>query len=276
MWRMLHQTNAIEGAAITVRFSEPLSSMIGKKVIRELESVASAEGFLDKQPLQQFQVHVSPQNADVRQSAATGMIFQHSKLERDPSGTVTPLLARQFIFQPEQLVMQILRYRGWETEYPATLRMMGPALKVASGVVPLSAVRIEYLNRFLFEGTVNQGQVEGLLKPSDLIANHVFGTTDLWHSHTGRFDQIRPESRRLIQVNADLQILNPPHPTAGNRTFALMLAVERQFSPPGLEADPDTVAEQLAEHLPSLHDDIHHLLKQLIDSKFASENKLPQ
>ncbi|MGO7331753.1 hypothetical protein [Rhizobium leguminosarum] len=278
MWKMLHNSNAIEGAAITVRFLEPLSSMIAKKAVREVEGLASSEGFMDKQPLQQIQVQLNPRNSDILQTAMSGMLFQHNSLVRDATGNVGPQLMRQFVVQPEQAVMQISQYRGWEKEWPAANKMLAAALKIASAAVPIAAFRLEYLNRFLFEGAAEEGDVNELLQKSDFIAPHVFEAPDLFHSHTGRFDQVSlsPPKRRLSQVNADLQILGPPHPTAGNRTLALMLAVEWQFADPGLEIDPPKVGEVTTEYFSCLHDDIHALLKKLIDSKFASENNLPQ
>ncbi|MGO8093252.1 TIGR04255 family protein [Rhizobium leguminosarum] len=274
MWKMLHNENAIEGAAMTVRFAEPLSSMVAKKVVREIEGRASDAGFFDRQPLQQFQFQLD--GKDVRQSSVVGMVFQHNKLIRDAAGNVAPQPARHFVVQPEQTVMQIQRYRGWEIEWPDAVKLLGPTLSIAAGVVPIAAFRLEYLNRFIFDGPEEEGSVTDLLQKSDFVAPHVFEASDLFHSHTGRFDDVSSSSRRLTQVNADLQILNVPHPTAGNRTLALMLAVERQFSGPGLEMDPGEVEEVATKYFSCLHDDIHALFKKLVDSEFASENNLPQ
>ncbi|OWV72380.1 hypothetical protein ATY76_05985 [Rhizobium sp. R339] len=278
MWKMLHKENAIEGAAITVRFAEPLSSMVAKRVVRDIEGRASDVGFFDKQPLQQIHFQFESQNADIRQTPINGMLFQHNSLVRDANGVVAPQLAKQFVVQPEQTVMQIQRYRGWDVEWPDAEKLFVPALRIASEVVPVAAFRLEYLNRFVFDGPVEEGNVNHLLQRSDFIAPHVFEAQDLFHSHTGRFDEISlsPMKRRLTQVNADLQILSPPHPTAGNRTLSLMMAVEWQFGVPGLEVPPPEVEEVVSKYFSCLHDDIHALFKKLVDSKFASENNLPQ
>lgn len=275
---MIHKENAIEGAAMTIRFAEPLSSMVAKRVVRDAESRASDEGFSVKEPLQQIQFQFEPLNADIRQASIAGMVFQHNSLTRDVDGNVALRLARQFVVQPEQIAMQLQRYRGWETEWPASKKMIDPAIAIAAGVVPIAAFRLEYLNRFIYDGDAGDGIVNGLLRRSDFIAPHVFEAPDLFHSHTGRFDEISdaPVKRRLTQVNADLQTLSPPHSMAGNKTLALMLAVEWQFGPPGLEVSSSEVADVSTKYFSCLHDDIHALLKDLIESKFASENNLPQ
>ncbi|MBX4884102.1 TIGR04255 family protein [Rhizobium bangladeshense] len=278
MWKTLNKDNAIEGAAMTVRFAEPLSSMVAKRVVRDAESRASGEGFSNKEPLQQIQFQLEPLNADIRQASIVGMAFQHNSLMRDADGNVAPRLARQFVVQPEQIAMQLRRYRGWEEEWPASKKMIDPAITIAASIVPIAAFRLEYLNRFIYDGDAGDGTVNGLLRRSDFIAPHVFEAPDLFHSHTGRFDEISdsPVKRRLTQVNADLQNLAPPHPMAGNRTLALMIAVEWQFDPQGMELTSSEVDVVTSKYFSCLHDDIHALFKNLIESNFASENSLPR
>jgi len=274
MWRMFHPRNAIEAAAVTIRFGEPLSAMVTKRVIKAIDELASGELFHDRQPLQQIQVQVNQQNADVVH-AASGLLFQHISVARDDFGNVGPQLHRQLVAQPDQLSMKLFRYRGWEVEWPAISKLLSPALAVAARAVPVAALRLEYLNRFIRDGLSDaSNEIASVLRPSRLIAEHVFESPDLWHSHTGLFDQLTGVERRLVQVNADLQLLNPPHPNAGGKTLALMLAVERQFGQ-GLEIDPDSTSETLAKYFSCLHDDIHGLFKQVVDSEFAKKNELP-
>lgn len=276
MWKMLHEKNAIEGAALTVKFSEPLSSLVTKKAIRSLEAIASREGFLDKQPMHQIQFQIGQQAPDIRQSPTGGMAFLHNSLARDAAGNVTPQLARQFTFSPDSMVMQIPRYRGWEIEWPATRKMFDSAGQVASEAVTFSSFRLEYLNRFIFDGPPEEADVAVILQRSNLIIQQAFSSSDLWHSHVGYFDDISDTSRRLVQVNADMQTLNAPHFLAGNRTLALMIALERQFAGEGLEVDSQTVEKSFDQHFANLHADVYELLKAVVDSHFATINGLPQ
>jgi len=275
MWKMLNQDNAIEGVALTIRFGEPLSSMVSRKVQRELDVATTLEGFTDRHPMQHLKVELNSQNADVRQMLGPGMVYLQSSLERNEADSVVPTVSRQIELHPSQFVMQIRKYRAWEKEWPTTIKILRSSLAIVSTYVPFLSLRLEYLNRFVFEGVAGEESVDGLLIHSDFIPCHVFSAPDLWHAHTGRFDPVDEVSRLLTQVNADAQIITPPHPAAGRRTLALMLAVERQFNSPGIEIAPDKVEAEISSYFSCLHDDIHALFKKIIDSKFAADNKLP-
>lgn len=271
MWKMINQSNAVEGMALTIRFGEPVNSLVAKRVIAALESIAPSEGFIDKQPLQQIQIDVASQA--VRQTATAGISFQHVSVERNNFGIVEQTLSRQLIFQPEQIILQINRYRSWEKERVAAQKFFRAALDILAVVVPIQALRLEYLNRFVFEGSPESVSVSALLKESELVSSIGLKSNNLWHSHSGRFDQQDEFSRRLIQINADMQDLASNHPLSGNRTLALMLAVERQFMK--TQDGDEVTSSKVDDYFNALHDDIHTLFKQLIDSKFASSNRLP-
>ncbi|NSZ75652.1 TIGR04255 family protein [Agrobacterium tumefaciens] len=273
MWKIFNETNAVEGMALTIRFNESVNSRISRRVINELELAARQEGFIDKQPLQQFQIDVNTQL--VRQTTSNGIALQHTSVKRNHFGVVEPTLIRQVVFQPEQLILQVHHYRSWEKERESALKIFGPVLGLISSAVQIHSLRLEYLNRFVFDGDDNNALATDILKSSELVAGLSLTSSDLWHSHSGRFDDHDGISRRLTQVNADMQALSANHPLQGRRTLALMLAVERQFSGSGMEAEEEDILPKVDEHFISLHDSIHILFKQIIDSDFASANGLP-
>lgn len=273
MWTTFNETNAVEGVALTIRFAEPINSKVGKRISDELERAARPEGFIDKQPLQQFQIDVSTQA--VRPTVASGMALQHMSVMRNHVGFVEPTLVRQLVVQPEQLVLQIHHYRSWEKEWEAAVKMLSPALGLAAPVAQVASLRLEYLNRFIFDGNDEDVIAAGLLNSSQWLAGLSLTSTDFWHSHSGRFDDHVGTTRRLTQVNADMQTLNLSHPLQGRRTLSLMLAVERQFSGTGMDAEEADITPKVDENFRALHDDIHHLFKEIIDSKFASDHGLP-
>lgn len=269
MWKMINETNAVEGVALTVRFREPVNSLIGRRVIAALETVSSAEGFIDKHPIQQIQIDMASQA--VRQTSATGFAFQHMTIERNQFNEVGPFLSRQLVFQPEQLILQINKYRTWEKEWAGAQRVFKPALEILAPIVPIQALRLEYLNRFVFDGPPAATKLSGLLNQSEFIASLGSSTDNLWHSHSGRFEEQSQLTRRLVQINADMQDLTSNHPLNGNRTLALMLAVEQQF----LNDDRELTVAMIDDYFVSLHDGIHTLFKKVVDSTFASSNGLP-
>lgn len=273
MWTIFNKTNAVEGMALTIRFAEAINSKVGKRISEELERVARLEGFIDKQPLQQFQIDVSTQA--VRPTLTNGVALQHMSVMRNQVGFVEPTLVRQLVVQPEQFILQIHHYRSWEKEWESAIKMLDPALRLAAPVAQVASLRLEYMNRFIFDGNDEDAVGAGLLNSSQWLAGLSLTSTDFWHSHSGRFDDHVETTRRLTQVNADMQTLTLVHPMQGRRSLSLMLAVERQFSGAGMEAEDTDITSKLDKTFCALHDDIHHLFKEIIDSKFASDNGLP-
>ncbi|MUZ65353.1 hypothetical protein [Agrobacterium vitis] len=276
MWTTVNKGNAIEGAAITVRFGEPLNTMVVKRAIRALEDVRGVQGFTETQPLQTFNLDISPSSSGIREKLFGGVLMTHTSLERDSFNQVVKVPQRQLIVQPEQIVLQISRYREWPIEMEGAIAVLTPLLKIVSSVVTIKAVRLEYLNRFIFDGGYNEADITRILKPSPIVAAQAFKAQDLWHSHFGQFDEIKEGTRRLTQVNADVQRIDPPHPSAGYRSLALMLAVEKQYDFPGTEVDAEAPEAFLSECFSGLHDGIHGLFKEVVDSNFAHTNGLPQ
>lgn len=277
MWKTLHQGNAIEAAAVTVRFAEPLGAMLTKKTIKAIESDAFRQGFIETQPLQHFQFQLGPQSSKLLQAPApAGMAFLHNSVQRLPTGDVAQLLSRQLIIQPEQFVLQVHTYRGWQAEWNnAGKPLFGRLLDIASAGVPVGAIRLEYMNRFVWENSERSHDLEAVLKRSDLISSHVFEAPDFWHSHTGRFDKLTDNHRRLVQVNADYQVVSNAIAPDGMKAVGLMIAVERQFLNGGIDLGETGVDGFLGEPFEELHNDVHYLFKQLINTDFARVNGLP-
>jgi hypothetical protein len=60
--------------------------------------------------------------------------------------------------------------------------LMSPALNEAAAVVTFANIRLEYLDRFRFEGDASVADPKLVLRlGSPLIAPHIFDRTDFWH-----------------------------------------------------------------------------------------------
>lgn len=274
MWTMVHEKNAIEALAVTIRFAEPLSSVVSRRILRDLESVTSQNGLLDRQPVQNIELAINGEQAGVRQSAA-GMVFLQNSLKRQPNGVVASVLVKQLTFGLDHILIQIFDYRSWEEELKAIEGLLSGALKAAAANVAFNSIRLEYLDRFIFDGARSEARARGLLRKAPMLTDQIFDAADMWHSHTGLFVDVTATDRLLRQVHADLQEMNPPHIHAGKRTVALLTASERQFPLPGREFDPEEVVASTSEILKILHEDAISLFKQVMDVSFCKEHGLP-
>jgi uncharacterized protein (TIGR04255 family) len=273
MWEMLHERNAIEAMALTIKFAEPLSSVVGKRVLGDLEGSASKLGMIDKQPIQGLRVEIGQGGGTLQQLPSSGMNFQRKSLERQ-TAVVGQVVSAQATFNNDLLQYQTFRYQGWRKEFADMWSLLEKPLRRAVDAVTIGTLRLEYLDRFIFVGAPQAISVGPLLKPGDLLAGQIFSAPDMWHSHTGRFDDVADGARTLKQINADLQELVPPHPRAGSRTLALMTAIERQFHLPGLEVEATMLEQMFAEELEELHEEACTLFFELLNDRFADEHGL--
>lgn len=274
MWRMIHEANAIEAMAVNIRFSEPAGSLLTKRIISGLTSATNAEGLIDRRPLQGFQVNIA-NPSEVRPMTGGAMVFQRTSLEKDAEGDVQSILTNQLEVHATHLTYQTWRYANWTSEAKTVRNLLVPALALASQGVAIAAVRLEYLDRFYFDGEASAASAGDLLKSdSGLLAPHIFEAPNLWHSHTGKFEDENDVGRRLLLVNADYQDLTGPA-LVGKRSLQLMTAVEEQYAHQGKEVSSEEVESFLSSTLDDLHDKLIALFKEVVNAGFAKENGLP-
>ncbi len=274
MWEMFHKQNAIEAMAVTIRFAEPVGSLVVKRMVRDVEHHVSELGLIDRKPVQELQVDIGPHHA-VRKTIANGMLFERNSLVKIEDGPSGFQLMQQVAVEATHLSYQTWSYRRWSKELADILKLLGSAFKSAVQNVPVSAIRVEYLDRFVPEPTNIGPDFRSLLKQSEFIAPKALEAKDLWHSHVGWFDEVQESSRKLLQINHDFQELNAPHRLAGKRAFALMTGAERQYPRPGREIDEAESVDLLNRELNILHDDVIDLFKRVVNDEFKTKNGLP-
>lgn len=275
MWKMLHENNAIEAMGVSVRFSEVLNSKLVDRMIREIEKVSSAMGLIDRQPIEGIHVNLAAPNS-VSTVRGSGVLLQRNSLLRNPAGQVEQVLTMQVELSANQIVFQTWRYDRWAREREHALRLLSGPLRIAIAAVRMASVRLEYLDRFYFDGDAAGASAASLLKKgSPWISPHAFDADDLWHSHSGKFLDAHPEMRTLAVVNADAQDLTAPQHLAGRRSLVLLSGVERQFANPGWELEEEDVENFLATLMDDLHDSAINLFRDVIDPAFADKNGLP-
>ncbi|MBY5358636.1 hypothetical protein HFO97_01215 [Rhizobium leguminosarum] len=278
MWKMIRPENAIEQMVVTVRFSEPLSSLVSKRIIRELERSTSNVGLTNRQAVQGFQLNMQAAGQNFVPVAMPGMLFQSTSVFR-VNDEVVNQISQQVEFQPTHLAYSTWTYKSWDKERETLTRLLLPAIETAVQSITIGAVRLQYLDRFVFDGDKAAVQARDLLNDeTDLIAPNIFTAPDLYHSHTGRFDNVTSRSRRLSQVNVDSQDMlsdGQPDALAGRRTISLLTALEDQFLESGKEFSSEEVAGFLSSQLDDLHVHALALSKRVINNKFAQEHRLP-
>ncbi len=275
MWKMINETNAIQAMGISFRFTEPLSAMVAKRILKELDTPTNRAGLLIKQPLQGLQVNIA-NPAEIKPISGLAMLFQKSSIVRAGDNNVENQITSQLEFQPTHINYQLHRYSRWQSELATLKDLIGATLASVGQATGLAAIRLEYLDRFYFSGEPTEARVGDILRAdSGWLAPHVFSANDLWHSHTGRFEDITPKSRTLLGANADFQDLTGPSDFAGKRSVQLMTFVEYQYFEDGLEMYGEILENLLDSTLGELHTRCVHLFKAIVTEDFRKEHGLP-
>lgn len=275
MWKMINETNAIDVMAIQFRFSEPLNTVLARRVQTELDTSTSKSGLIDRIPMQGFRVNMA-NPSQVENVTGTGMVYQRTSVVRNNDGAVEKALTAQVEFQPSHITYQTWTYSNWAKEKNNALEILVPSLTRALQAVPISAIRVEYMDRMYFDGNQTELRVNDVLNEnSDLLARHVFMTPFLWHSHTGRFASQGQTERKLLIVNADLQVASAPHIHAGKTCVQLVTAAEKQYADPGYEFTGNDTGEFLSTVVDELHSDALKIFADVLNEQFAKQNGLP-
>jgi uncharacterized protein (TIGR04255 family) len=276
MWRMFHTTNAIEAMVISAQFTQEVSQTLINRMIREVERLTTSLGMIDRQNLTGFHVRISNDGPVSQPTTLNGVQFQRRSLVKNGDGAVEQALVLQFEISPGGLTFQTWRYESWEKELPQALKLLTAALNIAANSAAIASLRVEYLDRFVFEGDPNDANVSDLLKSdSKWLAPFIFDAGNLWHCHVGRFADIGEKDRKLLLVNVDAQDLTRPDNLAGRRSLMMVTVAEKQFVKPGWEMEPGEISGALQPVLENLHNSAIELFSGLMNQEFAKKNGLP-
>lgn len=268
-WRPIHDNHAIEVMAVVVTFSQPIPDMLLKRILRASEDIAVNMGLKSRHAVSALQFAFEA--GGISQSPASlnqGRIF--SAHFEPPEGPLMPSrLAEQLQIQHNAIIYRTWRYVSWTWQVERIRKLMSPAIEGVSSTVGQASIRLEYLDRFRYDGGNIESAISGLLRTdSPFIAPHVFSAVDLWHSHTGAFVTSGKQSKRLQQVMADA-IDEPPPPQSGAapvRWVNITTAIEDRFNQSG-ENDEEINLDAIFRNL----DSMHILLKDVLESVITSE-----
>jgi len=240
-WSPVNENHAIDVMAAVISFAEPIPASLFKKALDSVEDAAFAAGLRSRHSIQSIQFSVPPGGAPVSASSnpgpTMGRIF--NSLFEVPAGVPpSARVAEQIQFAQGQILYRTWRYVSWQWQVERMRTLIIPALTLIQDIIPIGLLRLEYLDRFRFDGDLSSISFESVLRrDSPLIAPHVFSRSDLWHSHTGAFLPGSAGTKRLEQVQIDvlddlaIDTGNLPH----TRWVNIMTAREDRFLSPSID-----------------------------------------
>jgi uncharacterized protein (TIGR04255 family) len=268
-WHPIHDNHAIEVMAVVLAFAQPLPELLLKKVLRTSEDSASAAGLKSAKAIDGWQVSIDtagvPQTNKVVQGQSFSAVFE--PLE---GTTISNRVAEQLQVDRNAIVYRTWRYVSWSWQSERLQTLITSALEIARNAVALASLRLEYLDRFRFEGDATAADPRQLLRvDSPLIAPHIFSAPDLWHCHTGAFLTASNRTKRLQQVMIDA--LDEPfsqQKVSPVRWVNITTSLEDRFTlpqPDEQEIDPAMIFQTLT----TMHASLKELLASIITNALA-------
>lgn len=250
----IHDAHAIEQVAVVVQFSAPIQDdTLFSRIM------TAAEEFRDELPLG------GPIQHPFQMLAGVGgfqIAVQPQVLAAPRAAGVTLSVTRQGSVVEEELRVDRMSitfrsgaYVSWKTLWAKVERYLEPLVPLYAETALIAAIGLTYLDKFYWQGDIPNVRVASLLREgSEYVAPHIFGVTDLWHSHTGAFVKVDGETKRLVNINLDSADENYNGST--RRVVTIATALTDMFNHPGYVQRAYSAAESAsvcAKHLDMLH-----------------------
>jgi uncharacterized protein (TIGR04255 family) len=266
-WKPIHENHAIDVMACVVTFGQVVPGILLKRVLNVAEEAAFAAGLRSRHSLRETQVTIGPDGAVLpSQGPVQGQFFQ-SSIEVAEDAPVAVQVAEQLHVAQDKVMYRTWRYVSWAWQFERIQKLMLPLVAIVQDIVPISSQRLEYLDRFRWDGDLSHIDYSAVLKTdSPLIAPHVFSRSDLWHSYTGAFLPNGDDRKKLLQIHIDAldAQASPSAPLPQTRWLHILTAREDRFNVPGVKE-----SEQNAELIKLTFDSMHTELKNVLETMIS-------
>jgi uncharacterized protein (TIGR04255 family) len=265
-----HEAHSIELAAASVNFSEPMTDVVWRRVVRDAEAMCKAAGLTERNVTSGIQITINPAGMPPQPTQIDAIVFVRPSTIELPGGGLQKTVAESLSIGRTSLTVQTYDYTRWHPFFGRLQLLLTPPLRSALHAVSTANLRLEYRDHFRFEGTGAPIAAELLRVGSELIAPHVFNNEKLWHSHTGFFEDAEGCDARLIQINVDANDASRIGDAAPFRLIAITTAVQNNLtiSAEPLENEEETAKLQLTM-FNSMHDRSKAIFRELISDVTA-------
>jgi hypothetical protein len=167
MWKPINHDHAIEVMAIAVTFFEPIGSVLFRRMTRELEGKTFRAGLTERQPIHgvEFSIGLTPAAESVKQVVTNGIMFDKQSLVRGDDELVSKKLVEQLQWTSTNIIYRAWKYSRWPSLKAQALAVMSDPFAEIVKSVELRSIRIEYRDRFYFDGPPNQAKASGVIEP---------------------------------------------------------------------------------------------------------------
>ena len=254
-----------------VTFAQPLPDRLFKKMLNVAEKAAFATSLNSRHSVNALQFAINPTGSQIVSPGSVGRLF--NRIMETPDGMpISNRVAEQLRVEQSAVSFRTWQYVSWSLHCTQMRTLMTSALDIAMSAATLASVRLEYLDRFRFDGDVASADPGQLLRlDSPLIARHIFSVKDLWHSHTGAFVMTGSGNKQLQQLMIDA-LDEPAFPQDGVppvRWVNITTALEERFAPEQ-QNEKEMDAGAVFRSLETMHGQLKDMLAAVITDRLAA------
>lgn len=270
-FRPVHEAHAIEHLLTTIHFDRPIDD----NAVRVANEVMA-----------QFQGELPGRN-EIRgmgfQIGPHGVLPLPASPPDAPNGVIRFLMdgrgvmVKELRVDRQSLVYRTQLYTRWDAVW-AEIRQYIHTLLPRLGIANISAYSLGYVDKFVWIGVPSACQPGLLFRPnSPYLTPKSLDATDLWHCHSGRFEAVTTQIKRLESVNIDCTD-EPTELGQPQRVVRISTTITDIYNQPGYMAHQMNGMEApaiLDGAFPQLHDVLKRVFAQTVSDSISTQVGMP-
>jgi len=203
-WVPLNDNHAIDNLVVAIKFPSPIPSLLFKKTLALVQTAAFDNGLRSRHSLAPMQmVEITGGQASTVTQVPQGQMFNSVAPATDEQPVPNQVI-EQIICANNTISYRTWQYVSWEWQIKRMELLLLPVLELLSDTMSFGSIRVEYLDKFRFQGDIMLSKTDLLLNSkSKWLPSHIFERTGQWHCHTGCFLPTPASDRRLLQIFID-------------------------------------------------------------------------
>lgn len=250
----LHAGHSIEQAVFVIQFASPVDDSVFADILGKTESFK--DNLPGRRDLQQF--------LTLQQSSPPNAV---AYAKYDSAG----LIVNELQVHKNSIFFSTREYTRWTDVRNQAAYYFEQLLPIYIQHTKLNSVGLSYTDKFICENISSGFNPSSFLKEnSKYIAPHVYDTDQLWHSHTGVFERVNNQTKRLININLDY--LDDRHEGNNRHSLVITSAINDQFYQPSYEAlniESDETLGFVMSHMEEIHTKNKEILKHIINDDMS-------
>lgn len=272
VWVPAHQAHAIERVNVLLQFSEPIPAKQMTAILADGSLKFPAVGFNSQnEESGEFNIQLGPDGPSIAFGQAGLAIGSGQQIQQSMGRVFRRIegneVREELSINRTRVLYSSTRYESWSAYLARLRRLLDETLAKALVVASIQLLKLEYWDRFTFEGKPEDADFTQLFRQESVhLPKFPFDAGRLWHSHIGYYAPDMPQRKRLINLNVDVLDLviggpnNMPVNGQTKRSAGIYSMAQDTRDPTRLIDDSDTVSQVLTE----LHSDLISILHDIL------------